>query len=791
MTTKLPACPTAEMLSAYGLGQLTETERAAVARHLEACPQCSRVLANGSGLADQQTGTKGDQETGKTVSLAPSSDPPGRPPTPQPLQLPPELANHPKFRILGELGRGAMSVVYKAEHRLMGKTVALKIITRALLADPETLERFYREVRAAARLDHANIVRALDADCAGDLHVLVMEFVEGVSLDQAVQMKGALPVPLACHYVCQAAQGLQHAHDQGMVHRDIKPGNLILTPAGQVKILDFGLARLAHEPDPKATGLTRRGDFLGTPDFVAPEQAMDASQADIRTDVYSLGCTLYYLLAGRPPFQEDTVVKQVMAHIDQEAPPLHQLRPEVPQALSAVVARMLAKDPAQRFQKPAEVGEALAPFCDSQRAAGLIPVDFEDDRDDRRDKPGSSSVSRNQATVLPGGKTQLVLRLPVPASSPGVSPRPTRPDQPGRSWLPRKTRRLIAAAVGAGLLVGALAVWAGSLFQGQTKPGSPDPDEPPGNASEPNPRKDLILTGHTAQVYSVAFSPDGKRIVSGGSDKTIKLWDAQTGSEIRTLQGHAAQVYSVAFSPDGKQIVSGSSDKTIKLWNAQTGSEIRTLQGHTDWVLSVAFHPDGKRIASGSWDNTVKVWNADSGGEPVTLKGHTSAVSSVAFRADGKQIVSGSWDNLVKVWNADTGSEILTFKGHTSGVSSVAFRADGKQIVSGSWDNTVKVWNAAGGKEFRTLLGHTGWVLSVAFSPDGQRIASGSLDNTVKVWETDQGREVLTLKGHTGWVRSVAFRPDGKQIVSGSEDKIIKVWEAGRIVNPSHQEGTD
>ncbi len=287
--------------------------------------------------------------------------------------LPPELANHAKFRILKELGRGGMGVVYQAEHRLMEKTVALKVISRALLSHPEALERFHREVRAAAKLEHQHIVRALDADSAGELHLLVMEFIEGTSLFQTVQQKGALPVTHACHYARQAALGLQYAHEQGMVHRDIKPHNLMLTPKGQVKILDFGLARLASEQKGEG-GLTRTGDFMGTPEYVAPEQATDARTADIRADIYSLGCTLYFLLTGRPPFQEGQAIQTILAHLRKEPTPLPQLRPDLPAELWPVVARMLAKDPAQRFQTPIEVAQRMAPFCKAASKAASRPA---------------------------------------------------------------------------------------------------------------------------------------------------------------------------------------------------------------------------------------------------------------------------------------------------------------------------------------------------------------------------------------------------------------------------------
>jgi tRNA A-37 threonylcarbamoyl transferase component Bud32 len=273
-----------------------------------------------------------------------------------------------------------MGTVYKAEHLLMKRPVALKVINRELVAKAGTIERFSREVRAAARLTHPNIVTAFDAEQASDLHFLVMEYVDGVSLARRVAETGPLPVAEACDYVQQAALGLQHAHECGMVHRDIKPQNLMLTPSGQVKILDFGLARFAIETMPAsvllpaenerpipsrgagpAVFLTEIGMVMGTPDFIAPEQACASHTADIRADIYSLGCTLYGLLAGHPPFPEGTAVEKVKAHMEGTPKPLRDIRRDVPPHVIWVVERMMAKDPADRFQTPAEVAEALAP----------------------------------------------------------------------------------------------------------------------------------------------------------------------------------------------------------------------------------------------------------------------------------------------------------------------------------------------------------------------------------------------------------------------------------------------
>jgi serine/threonine protein kinase len=348
-------------LAAFARGRLAPAARAEVARHVASCDACCRAVS------DLPENTLIARVRAALASLG--GPPTEAPPPPQPrdvADLPPELRNHPRYRIVKCLGAGGMGVVYQAEHRLMQRVVALKVLGRHWLQHPEAEARFLREVKAAARLTHANIVAAHDAERAGDLHFLVMEFVEGVDLARLVEKRGPLPAALACSYARQAALGLQHAHERGMVHRDVKPQNLMVTPKGQVKILDFGLARFGRERDaaastavggvgPSGAALTGAGVVLGTPDYMAPEQALDAAAADVRSDIYSLGCTLYFLLTGRPPFPEGSSFEKLLAHVEATPAPVGGLRGDLPPGLDAVVGRMMEKEPAQRYPTAAEV----------------------------------------------------------------------------------------------------------------------------------------------------------------------------------------------------------------------------------------------------------------------------------------------------------------------------------------------------------------------------------------------------------------------------------------------------
>lgn len=290
--------------------------------------------------------------------------------------------------------------------------------------------------------------------------------------------------------------------------------------------------------------------------------------------------------------------------------------------------------------------------------------------------------------------------------------------------------------------------------------------------------KDTVYTlnGHKSNARGVAFSPDGNIIASASWDKTIKIWDFASRTEIRTLTGHTDWVCSVVFSPDGKTLSSGSWDRTIKQWEVSSGNEIQTLSGHTNWIWSVSYSPDGISLISGSSDRKVKQWNLSTGSETKTLSGHTHLVSSVTVSKDGTTILSGGGDAMVNEWNSLTGTLNRTFSGHTGYVLCVVYNPDGTVIATSSSDNTIKMWDVNSGTLIRTLTGHSDWVWSLAFSPDGLTLASGSADKTIKTWNVSTGNVQSTLYGHTSGIWSIAYSPDGKSIISGSSDSTVKIW---------------
>ncbi|MFK5970008.1 MAG: PKD domain-containing protein [Candidatus Marithrix sp.] len=288
-----------------------------------------------------------------------------------------------------------------------------------------------------------------------------------------------------------------------------------------------------------------------------------------------------------------------------------------------------------------------------------------------------------------------------------------------------------------------------------------------------------IFNGHTDWVESVAFSPDGKYILSGSGDNTLKLWDVSTGTEIYSFNNNTDPIWSVAFSPDNTQALAVFTDKIIKLWDINSKQEIHSFIGHTDTIWSVVFSSDGKYILSGSGDKTLKLWDINSGEEIRSFIGHTDIILSVAYSTNDKYALSGSVDNMVKLWDINSGEEISSFIGHTNPITSVAFSPNDQYIISGSIDDTLKLWDINSGEEIRSFIGHTSDVVSVAFSLDSQYVLSGSWDSSIKLWNVENGIEIRSFNETNNRVNSIAFSTDSQYIISGSDDSSIKLWETG------------
>jgi WD40 repeat protein/serine/threonine protein kinase len=768
------------------------------------------------------------------------------------------------YRIVREVGRGGMGVVYEAEQLSLGRRVALKVLPLAAALQAKQLQRFHNEAHAAAHLHHQHIVPAYAVGCERGVHYYAMQFIDGQTLATLIgelrqrdgleqpenrcsrledpdattdaaaaavggaaaagQALGAARVApssirdprsaaffrAVAQLAVQAAEALEHAHDQGVVHRDIKPANLLVDVHGHLWVTDFGLARLKSDP-----GLTMTGDVVGTARYMSPEQARaQRVPVDHRTDIYSLGATLYELLTLEPAFNgrdRQELLRQVAA---EEPRPPRRLNQAIPADLETVCLKAMAKEPERRYQTAGDLADDLRRFLAGQpilaRPVGPLERLWRWGR--RNPAPaaaGGLAVVAFAAVVALCVGSVFAIQLSQEqeqtkaALQEADQQRDRAEEQQGLAEQQRaeaeKQRaraehqeKLVRHYLYAAHMTLAQRAWESNqvglmleLLERHRPLRAEDPDLRGfewhylwrlGHAGL------LTLKGHTGEVVRVVYSPDGKRLISESVDGTVKEWDAATGQEIRTLKAKGPEAGErVTFSPDRKRLASsrpyGSppfGSPTVKVWDATTGQEIHTFQKPAVVTSDPTFSPDGKWLAWGHYDGTVTVADVTTGQEVRTLEAPVKGIMAhVAFSPDGKRLAFSEWNETGKVCDASTGQELFTLKGNFP-----TFSPDSKRLATSSRGGPVKVWDATTGQELLTFKGLTDQVWSVAFSPDGKRLASASLDGTVKVWDATTGQEILTPKGHTGKVRSVAFSPDGKQLASGSEDGMVRTWDA-------------
>jgi WD40 repeat protein len=576
-----------------------------------------------------------------------------------------------------------------------------------------------------------------------------------------------------------------------MVHRDLKPHNLMLTPGGRVKILDFGLARFADEVAQGDT--TGSGTVLGTVDYIAPEQADNAHGADIRSDIYSLGCTLYHLLAGRPPFPTGTPLQKLTAHVNKKPQPLTEFRDDLPEGLMSVLERMTAKNPRDRYYTPAEVAIALEPFAVAADRTLLIkedtPVRF---RGRRRFAIATAIlfllVGLLGAAVyrIATDKGELVIttesddvKVVITQGGKLVDVIDTNSDKQIRLALRSGEYELELEGAPKGLK---LDIKNAKLTRGETVLATIS-RAPVDGITEPPPAKKPLdgkigeirrFEGHTKGAWGVAFSPDGCYALSCAGDGTVRLWEVATGREVRRFSGPPNRpMEGVTFSPDGRQALTASQGGTVQLWDVKTGKEIRELKGHTSDAWRVAFSPDGRHALTGSRDS-ARLWDLESGKE---LRRFTGGTIGVAFSADGRRALTGGQpEPLVRLWDVETGAGLRELHGHEGQVTSVVFLPGGRQALSCSHDRTLRLWDLDSGQEIRCFSGHMGWVHNVAITRDGKFGLSSSSDRTVRLWDLETGKELHCFTGHTDIVVGLAISPDGKFALSGGLDGTMRLW---------------
>jgi WD40 repeat protein/predicted Ser/Thr protein kinase len=697
------------------------------------------------------------------------------------------------YTLLEEIARGGMGIVYRARQQQIHRTVALKVLVSGQFAAPDVVDRFRIEADATASLDHPNIVPVYEAgECEGQ-PFFSMKLIEGRSLaHRLASLESPMPQREAAEMLAKLARAVHYAHQRGILHRDIKPGNVLLDVQGEPYLTDFGLARLVEDDNQ----LTRTMAMLGTPAYMAPEQARgEAKGLTTAVDVYGLGAVFYELLTGRPPFAGGTAIETVRQVLDKEPRWPSAVRPGLDRDLETICVKCLNKDPARRY------GSAEALAADLERWQRHEPILARPIAGLER---SLKWIKRHLAAffALTAIIVLLVAGLAVSswlaveatnARKEEVKQRIEAEAARAEAEEHQKTAEAATKQAEANLNRAEWLVYAGKVMLAQASFDAGNGGLALHHLEQCRPdlrgwewhhlwsRINPILTLKTEgyPVSSVAFSPDGSRIAAVGEHGMVKIWDAATGRQLYSSAGQTVKVRSVAFSDDSRFFVTASDDGTAKIREV-AGREIHTLKGHTAIVRGATFSPDGKRIVTGSDDGTARVWSAGTGEELFRLTGLSAPVLSVDWSTDGGRIVTGGVGGRGMVWDAATGQPLVGFGegGHT--MLSVAFRADGKRIVSGGEDGTAKVRDAATGQLLLVFKGHRDAVISAVFSPDGTCVLTGSRDQTAILWDAEAGGEHFRIRGHTGAVQSVVFNPDGKRIITGGTDSTVKVWDALR-----------
>ncbi len=701
-----------------------------------------------------------------------------------------------RYRLVKVLGAGGMGRVWLGHDELIGREVAIKeLLLPSGITDEQrqTLtQRAMREARAAGRLNHPGIITVHDVIEHDGAPLIVMEFVRGRSLADAIKADGALPVERAAAVAGVMFAVLRVAHGAGIVHRDLKPGNVLLD-GDRVVITDFGIASLAGEAQ-----LTRSGMIMGTPAYMAPEQA-EHERGSTSSDLWSVGATLYAALEGRPPFEGESVMAVLSAVLTREPRP-----PQRAGRLAPLLYALLRKDPNQRPTLD-QAEQLLAPAAEGGPGSSA---------------PAGGSEAAAQTAQLPSSPD-----APPGVSSAPVPPRayadhPPQPDpaatgatlSPDHSGLPKgysappsrhRSGQRTAALIGGSAVAMVLIVsvtWL-VLDQREAEQGSPpaagSENANAGNAGDGNTgrpgtpveiTKAIQLTGHAHRITSVAFSPDGALLASTDDDlitggaKTW-LWNVGSGKRVATLVSPpglgGSSVNTVAFSPDGKWLASGGNrvgDATTYLWRVADRHRVGPMTQSTSIMKSLAFSPDSKTIAGATNRGTVTIWDTATRRVKVGLP-DGNGFRNVVLSPDGKMLANPGLGREVRLSDAATGRTVHTITDATG--SDVAFSPDGKTLAVPDSDGThsLRLYDVATGRSTIAFDRAEGdLVANVIYSPDGKTIASWGHGNVIRLWDVASRRIRANLIGHSGQVNSVAFSRDGKKIASGSQDKTIRIW---------------
>jgi eukaryotic-like serine/threonine-protein kinase len=703
------------------------------------------------------------------------------------------------YRLLKLLGQGGFADVYLGEHQYLNTKAAIKVLQARLTNEDSA--NFQNEARTIASLVHPNIVRVLEFGLQSTTPYLVMDYAPNGTLRQRLPKGVPLPPGHILPYVKQMASALMYAHERKLVHRDVKPENMLLGQNNEALLSDFGIATASQSSRHDGTG-----QIVGTASYMAPEQIQ--GKPVTASDQYALAVVVYEWLSGDRPFL-GTFTEVASQHMFAPPPPLRQKVPSLPPSFEEIVMIALAKDPQQRFDTIQAFARAFEQACQMDTPTYLSPIS------------SAKTVPQIEPTVLVDPAPPIFTPPPdyghTPAPRPvtnyGQMPPPNVPTEPAKQGISRRTFALGMAGMAGLMVAGGAFVWwetshhspaQGAIATPTTAPTSvpkrvkhePTPVQSPAAQQTALSQPSTFPIGymytvyrdHTNEVTCITWSPDGTLVATGSEDETVQVWNAMTGGTLRTYKAHQAALWAVAWQPGhgSQQIASGGSDNKVRVWDANTGATSRVYSGHTKAIYTVAWSPDGSLIASGGDDNTVQVWSPKTGLPIQIYRGHSQAVRVVSWSPDGTKIASCSDDGSVQVWYVESGNMLYYPFVPSSSVAmdSVAWSSkDGSYIVCGDHAGVARVLNSSNGTLLQEYYGHSARIWSVDWSPDNTKIASSGFDGTVQIWNPLTGDRLFPSivpgsrgVGDTVW--QALWSPNGKLIASASLDGTAQVWQA-------------
>jgi WD40 repeat protein/tRNA A-37 threonylcarbamoyl transferase component Bud32 len=742
------------------------------------------------------------------------------------------------YDLIAIVGYGGMGIVYEARQRDLNRRVAIKTLRGEALADPEYRERFRAEAEAIARLQHPNVIQVFEVGTVEPLPFethpspfIALEFVDGGSLAQCARTPQ--PPRYAARTVETLARAAHAAHQLGVIHRDLKPTNVLLTRDGVPKIADFGIAKqLGTDPTAGERSLTRTGTLMGTPEYMAPEH-LDGTAATPAIDVYALGVILYELLTGRVPFQGATFTDTMRLALRQEPVPPRRLQPGTPRDLETICLKCLEKDPKKRYESADALAADLALWADGRtiRARTVGPAQWAV-RWARRNRAvaalsvavclvaatGLAGVAWNWDRARHNAAGARTSAAAAEASAAAARAAATAAERAAQKERWERYRVNVMAASGALRLHDtdtarrALEdappahrdwVWAQlwaqldrskTVLRGRGTETLSAQFTPGGRWALLRGKGDTVrlwdLTdqkeyeplGTGTKVYAPALSADGATLAYDPGDRAVRLCDRATGRVRAVLRGHTANLADIVFSPDGTRVVT-TADETLRVWDAVTGQQLHAFRMPPDAAPPLTLSPDGRTVAArGRGGSTAHLWDLETGRRRVVLDGNAAGYHLLLFSPTGDRLAAaGRFPHTdIHLWDVATGARLATFKGHENQVCQALFSPDGTHLLTASIDRTVRVWDASPGPSRSAvpvvLHGHAGPVHHATFSPDGARVVSSSHDRTVRYWDARTGNQIAVLCGHTDAVLVSAFGADGT-LVSASRDGTLRVWD--------------